>query len=90
MSAVGDIDAILGLTAEDVAAARRPMGAGFADPAILRSSLRIECKLDTVAALLTEIRDRLPNPSAAPALAPAIDPAPTPAPPPPAKRPRGS
>lgn len=77
---------------------RAAVSPGTADPFILRSLLRQERKLDTIAALLTEIRDRLPGPATLvsatavlePVAPPVVAPAPPPAPPPPKPARRGS
>lgn len=77
---------------------RAAVSPGTADPFILRSLLRQERTLETIAVLLTEIRDRLPDPatlvSAAavlePVAPPVVAPAPTPAPPPHKNARRGS
>lgn len=95
MGTADEISSILAIGPDDLYLARRTASApGAADPFILRSLLRQEQSLAHIADLLTEIRDRLPDPStlisATAVLAPAIDPAPPPAPQPPAKRPRGS
>lgn len=86
-----EMAALLAIGPDDVAAARRPSAPGAADPYILRSLLRQERTLDTIAALLTEIRDRLPDPSTLIAAEAILAPvAPEPIPPPHTKRQRGS
>lgn len=90
---------VAAISADDLFIAHRAAAhPGTADPAILRSLLRQERTLDTIAALLTEIRDRLPDPSTlisatatlTPVAAPVVAPAPLPAPPHPKNARRGS